>query len=190
MNEKHAEAIRARGELDGTAAASWFFDGNTAPEAYAHVYAGIQDGDPEVMDRLPSPDWSGQWDTGLDFNDVVNDEIGEDEMGEYIQMEETGDGESGPSVTVWYDLDELIDVYDAAYQQAAHHEIERVCILQLTEGYVYDGQCWQYIVGQNAGECDKLLVRGILETEWREVPEEEDCPVAVSEHFHGPPMSS
>ena len=50
-----------QGEDDGRAAASWIFDGNTSDETYRQILAGIEDGDPEVMDSLPVPDLSGEW---------------------------------------------------------------------------------------------------------------------------------
>jgi hypothetical protein len=52
------------GVQEGTAAASWFFDGNTPDDTYRTVLAGIDNGDPAVLDTLPSADLSGQWADG------------------------------------------------------------------------------------------------------------------------------
>jgi hypothetical protein len=60
------------------ATASWFFDGNTPEETYARVLAGIRDGDPEVLDALPTLDWSGQWADGPDWDALLSDEMPED----------------------------------------------------------------------------------------------------------------
>jgi hypothetical protein len=49
------------GREHGTNAASWVFDGNTSDETYARILAGLDDGDPEILDSLPAPDLSGQW---------------------------------------------------------------------------------------------------------------------------------
>jgi hypothetical protein len=61
----------------GRAAASWVFDGNTSRETYARVLAGIDDGDPAVMDAYREPSLSGEfaddyseaglaWDLGIE----------------------------------------------------------------------------------------------------------------------------
>ncbi len=65
MQWEYSDAVEAAakelGGEAGRAAASWVFDGNTTTEEYARVLFGIEDGDPEVLDALPSPDLSGQW---------------------------------------------------------------------------------------------------------------------------------
>jgi hypothetical protein len=55
------EDARRMGEERGRAAASWYFDGNTSTETYATVLQGIEDGDPAVLDTLPSSPLSGEW---------------------------------------------------------------------------------------------------------------------------------
>ena len=52
---------RKDGAAAGRAAASWVFDGNTKDATYREVLKGIEDGDPEVMDRFRTPDLSGEW---------------------------------------------------------------------------------------------------------------------------------
>lgn len=52
---------REAGAEHGRAAASWYFDGNTDAETYRRVLAGLEDGDPEVLDALPSSPLSGEY---------------------------------------------------------------------------------------------------------------------------------
>lgn len=66
------------GKKAGAASASWFFDGNTTKETYRRVLRGIDDGDPEILDRFPVLDLSGQWGGGTTDRDVLDD-IGVDE---------------------------------------------------------------------------------------------------------------
>jgi hypothetical protein len=56
-------------------AASWLFDGNTDAETYRRFRAGLEDGDPEIMDALPTVDWSGQWADGPDWDAMFADAI-------------------------------------------------------------------------------------------------------------------
>lgn len=50
-----AERIAAKlGREHGLNAASWYFDGNTSMETYRATLAGIDAGDPEVLDTFPS----------------------------------------------------------------------------------------------------------------------------------------
>jgi len=73
------------------AAASWSFDGNTTEEHYRRILAGIDDGDPEVLDALAGVDWSGQWADGPQWEGLFAEYIGEDhglsEL-EYAELEE------------------------------------------------------------------------------------------------------
>lgn len=55
------DRARVLGEEHGRAAASWFFDGNTSEETYRVVLRGLEDGDPAVLDSLPSAPLSGEW---------------------------------------------------------------------------------------------------------------------------------
>ncbi len=66
MSESLATAeVLARAERMGAEygrrAASWFFDGNTTTETYAAILRGLDEGDPAVMDLLPSSPLSGEW---------------------------------------------------------------------------------------------------------------------------------
>ncbi len=54
------EAYNAGKEL-GEAAGSWIIDGNTTDETARYILAGIEDGDPQVLDALePRPPLSGE----------------------------------------------------------------------------------------------------------------------------------
>lgn len=52
---------RAAGHRDGVNAAAWYLPASPGPETCARLLAGIDDGDPEILDQLPAPDLSGQW---------------------------------------------------------------------------------------------------------------------------------
>lgn len=52
---------REAGAEHGRAAASWYFDGNTSRATYAYVLAGLEDGDPQVLDTLPCAPLSGEY---------------------------------------------------------------------------------------------------------------------------------
>jgi hypothetical protein len=79
------EAIEGHGAYNagaaaGSAAGSWVFDGNSTEDQARRILAGIEDGDPEVLDMEPSP-LSGEWagesvpelsaEYGLDLEDSV-----------------------------------------------------------------------------------------------------------------------
>ena len=48
------------GYAAGKAAGSWVTDGNTSVDEYRAILAGIESGDPEIMDMQPYP-LSGEW---------------------------------------------------------------------------------------------------------------------------------
>lgn len=60
-NQDHIAKAQELGREAGLAAASWVFDGNSSEKDYVRVYQGLEDGDPEVLDALPSPNLSGEW---------------------------------------------------------------------------------------------------------------------------------
>ena len=45
----------------GEAAGSWVIDGNTTEETMQTLRRGIEDGDPMILDSLPTPQWGGEW---------------------------------------------------------------------------------------------------------------------------------
>ncbi len=61
--------IVAKAEEDGysagVAAGSWVVDGNTSEATARRILEGIAEGDPVVMDSLPSSPLSGEWADGL-----------------------------------------------------------------------------------------------------------------------------
>lgn len=77
LSDNHYEAALAAaidiGKDEGMSAASWVFDGNTTDDTYRRVLAGIEEGDPEVLDTLPSADLSGQWADGRTPHTLLED---------------------------------------------------------------------------------------------------------------------
>lgn len=68
--ERAIEYARELGAQHGRKAASWLdIDESNA----ARILAGITDGDPAIMDILPSPDLSGQWADSLTGPELVSD---------------------------------------------------------------------------------------------------------------------
>lgn len=66
------DAVRL-GRARGRAAASWVFDGNTTDATYRAAKRGIDDGDPQILDRLCPPNWlSGEW-TGGSISEIFGD---------------------------------------------------------------------------------------------------------------------
>lgn len=61
MGRKATDRARELGREAGRAAATWYFDGNTADETYAAVRRGIDEGDPAILDTFKVPDLSGEW---------------------------------------------------------------------------------------------------------------------------------
>lgn len=49
-----------KGYEHGKSAAGWLFDGNTSPAYYGAFARGLDDGDPEWVDKVPHADLSGQ----------------------------------------------------------------------------------------------------------------------------------
>ena len=96
----------AEGKSAGKAMASWVFDGNTDPANYARILKGIQDGDPEVLDNLATPNLSGEW-----ADDPTPQTLA------YDLGIETDDGR----------LDDLCTLWEDAAHLAFWGEIERTC---------------------------------------------------------------
>jgi hypothetical protein len=55
------EQAEQEGYERGKAAGSWLLDGNSTEQAARRLLQGIEDGDPEVLDELPSAPLSGEW---------------------------------------------------------------------------------------------------------------------------------
>lgn len=156
MDEQLFKDAAALGREHGKAAASWFFDGNTPTFAYEHTLKGIREGDPMVMDQLPSSPLSGEFADSLTPAGLVR-ELGEND--ESLSSEE------------W---DELCQEYETAYADEVQAEIERACDRQLREDR-QDGftvRAYQAHVGIDLvifQRCDPALHNGADETPvaWR-----------------------
>ena len=107
-----------RGAENGRAAASWVFDGNTTTETYRAILRGIDDGDPAVLDQLPTADLSGQMADTLTGPELVEDAAG------YVGLSEE-------AARDWFT--EICDAYETGYDQAVTDELTRVARLQLEE---------------------------------------------------------
>jgi len=67
------ETIRRRGHADGRAAGSWVIDGNTPDESCARILQGIEEGDPEILDALPTLSL-GEWADDPTFEQILGEE--------------------------------------------------------------------------------------------------------------------
>jgi hypothetical protein len=86
----------ALGTEHGRAAGSWVIDGNTSAETAQAIVRGYEDGDPGIMDMMPSP-LSGEWADGMTPARLY----------ESLGI---------PDANAW--SDEVCDMYEAAYAQA------------------------------------------------------------------------
>lgn len=76
VDARNEKAMKFRGHEDGKNAASWLVDGNT-PDPYRVLddfIAGIDSGDPEVLDALPHPNVSGEWADDPTWEQICQDE--------------------------------------------------------------------------------------------------------------------
>lgn len=64
-------SARRQGIADGKGVGSWVIDGNTSEETARRILQGLEDGDPEIIDGLPSGPLSGEWADGLLPRDVL-----------------------------------------------------------------------------------------------------------------------
>ena len=88
----------------GVAAGSWLLDGNSTEDAARRLLDGIEDGDPEILDALPSSPLSGEWADGLLPRDVLA-EYGLDEQHEAA--------------------DEVLSAFEAGYDRGVTDEATR-----------------------------------------------------------------
>jgi len=65
------ERAEQEGFEHGVTAGSWLLDGNSSEEAARRLLTGIEDGDPEILDALPSSPLSGEWADSLTPADVL-----------------------------------------------------------------------------------------------------------------------
>jgi len=98
------DRLEARGYRDGHAAATWF---SPQDEQTAHwILDGLDAGDPEVLDYLPSPRLGGEWADEPTWSNILEDE----------GCEDSDDGRP-----------ELLDAYEYAYSCAVEREVVRAC---------------------------------------------------------------
>ena len=97
-------------DRNGKAAASSVFDGNTTTDTYQAMLAGIENGDPEILDSVTTPSLSGEYDV-----DALMADIG------WVPHDGTDMRE------------ELAAQYADEVEDAFWHEVERTARYQLTE---------------------------------------------------------
>ena len=104
------DRAREMGADHGRAAASWYFDGNTTDETYRATLAGIEEGDPVIMEALPSSPLSGEW---------------ADDPTRATVLEDLGvDPEDDTA-------DDYLRAYEDGFSEASLHEIERIARFQV-----------------------------------------------------------
>jgi hypothetical protein len=88
----------------GVTAGSWVLNGNSTAETARRLLEGIEEGDPEIMDALPSSPLSGEWADGVLPRDVLG----------------------------WYDLDEdhvaaddVLSAFEAGFSRGVADEVVR-----------------------------------------------------------------
>jgi len=75
VSETWAEHVAAeRGKDDGEAAASWWLPNDVEAERAKELLQKIDDGDPEVMDRMPYPRISGEMADDSTWEDILEQE--------------------------------------------------------------------------------------------------------------------
>jgi hypothetical protein len=98
------ETARQLGRDEGTARASWYFDGSTTRETYQRVLQGIEEGDPEILDDFPGSPLSGEWAGDPLPNDVL------------ASLDVDPDDAA---------VDDLLTAYEQGFTDAVAEEIER-----------------------------------------------------------------
>ncbi len=104
-------SARTAGIADGRNAASWLIDGNTTEQAARRLLDGIEAGDPEILDEIPSTPLSGEHADGLLPRDV---------LGWYGLLEDdwNADGVSGIAA-------EVLNAYEDGWSEGMVDEVER-----------------------------------------------------------------
>lgn len=112
---------RDLGREHGRNAASWAFDGNSDETTYRAVLEGIEAGDPEVFDIIPTADLSGEWADTLTGPDLAQQAAEASGMASWAA--------GGDMVDVFFQ--EVCDAYEEAFNDTAAAEIEKACRLHL-----------------------------------------------------------
>lgn len=106
---------RAIGLEKGKNAAGWVFDGNTSKETYARFLKGIEEDDPEILESIREPGFSGEYAGDYDENDLLH-ELGCERMDMPTE-----------------DVDKIVSACDYAMTEGFWREIERVCHYHLDD---------------------------------------------------------
>jgi hypothetical protein len=106
------------GSEHGASAATWIAVEDDA--AARRLLTGIEDGDPEVLDSLPSADLSGEWADGLTGPALVAETLAE--VGVV--------GEPSDEHLDWFD--DICSAYEMAYGTAVEHAVTAYCQRTLT----------------------------------------------------------
>jgi hypothetical protein len=106
MNDDLITSAYKMGYDHGTSAASWVTDGNTSEPTYRQLAQGLADGDPEVLDSLPSAPLSGEWADDPTPSSVLAD----------LEVDPADDG-----------ADDLLWSYEEGFSSGVTDEITRVC---------------------------------------------------------------
>ena len=109
--EAHAYVI---GHGHGTECAGWVFDGNTSLETYRMALRWLEDLDPELDTIRPGSPLSGEFADEYAVHDLLRDVI--------LQRMRNGDDT----------LDDVCDMYEHAFYEAWHDEVERICRYHLS----------------------------------------------------------
>lgn len=111
-----AHAARKLGEEHGRNAASWIVDGNTKPEAVAHVVALIDAGDDWDDYRPGFPNLSGEW-----ADDLTPAKLFEEITGMDAHAEASWNADAYQSV-----LEDLCTAYEEGVSATFEPECERI----------------------------------------------------------------
>lgn len=130
---------RETGTAHGRAAASWY---EIRDEATARaILSGLEDGDPAILDTLPSADLSGEWADTLTGPQLVADAWAEGLCSDYraVGMDHTAAYEAAADrYIVLRDagedaFSELCDAFELAFSEAAEDAIARAARLMLED---------------------------------------------------------
>jgi hypothetical protein len=119
MGEDLTTRAYEMGYEHGRAAGSWVVDGDMTGEieAYKWLLHGVDDGDPVVLDALPSGPLSGEWADGPTPASVLAD---------------LGVDDEDPDV----DTDDLLFEFESGFDAGVADEVTEICRRFVSEGEV------------------------------------------------------
>ena len=127
--ERAIDYARTLGTEHGTNAAEWYLQdvlrSTRSAVEIKRITDGINDGDPEIMDSLPTADLSGQWADTLTGPALV----------EQAAWESLGDDADADDLAEFAGnaFTDVCDAYEYAYSDAVTAEIERACRYQTSD---------------------------------------------------------